>query len=504
MFCCASGGDFGVAGGSDGESAKFAKIEVRGWKVDPDPIGEGGFGAVHLCTEVRTGKRRACKAMRLPTPLDRDDFRHEVKVLKICGKHKNICHCIDVAEDARYGYLVMQSCTGGELFDRIASRNCTEKDAAMAIVDVLSALNYLHKQRIIHRDLKPENLLYKDKAPGSPLKLIDFGLAIQLQSGGRETEVCGTTSYMAPEVLRGNYGVECDVWSLGVICYFMLSGKLPFPGKNDDEKEARILRGSISFQEKQWLHVSDEAKDFIKKLLTTDERKRMSGRKALQHPWLTNRAKLSDKPCPKEVAEAVKRYAEAQRFQKAVRHSMATHLTSSELHKLRNTFEHLDTDGVGTITIKRLKQVLEEEAAETGHNPLEGVDLDAFDIDGDGEVDWQEFVACVMDDHHLYNEENLTKVFRQLDTDQSGTLCISEMNKLFGDNHEFSREVLESVKNSRGSTAALESVQMTLDEFKAMMVSKPDAKQQTKKRRQHAVASKAQFATDEDQPQEKI
>ena len=128
MFCCA-GADNDVAG-SESKGAKFANIEIKGWKVDPDPIGEGGFGAVHLCTEVKTGKRRACKAMRLPTAQDRDDFRHEAAVLKATGKHKNICHCIDVAEDARYGYLVMQSCTGGELFDRIAARNCSEEAAA--------------------------------------------------------------------------------------------------------------------------------------------------------------------------------------------------------------------------------------------------------------------------------------------------------------------------------------------------------------------------------------
>ena len=202
---------------ASGEEVKFAKIEARGWKVHPDAIGEGGFGAVHLCTHLASNKQRACKAMRLPTPLDREDFRHEVMVLKKCGKHHNICHIIDVAEDQRFGYLVMQSCTGGELFDRIAARNCTEKDSAMAVMDVLSALNFLHSKRIIHRDLKPENLLYKDKAPGSPLKLIDFGLAIHVAPNQRETEVCGTTSYMAPEVLKGSYSMEADIWSLGAI-----------------------------------------------------------------------------------------------------------------------------------------------------------------------------------------------------------------------------------------------------------------------------------------------
>ena len=180
--------------------------------------------------------------MRLPSSLDRDDFRAEVKIMQKIKRHHNICHSIDSAEDAKFGYLVMQCCTGGELFERIASKTITERDAAMAVADVLSALSYIHGKRILHRDLKPENLLYKDKLPGSPLKLIDFGLAFYLPPNEKADEVCGTTSYMAPEVLNGNYSIECDVWSLGVITYFMLSGTLPFPGKNDDEKEERILR----------------------------------------------------------------------------------------------------------------------------------------------------------------------------------------------------------------------------------------------------------------------
>ena len=88
---------------------------------------------------------------------------------------------------------------------------------------------------------------------------------------------------------------------------------------------------------------------------------------------------------------------------------MATHLTSSELHRLRNNFESIDIDGTGTITIEDLKKILAEGFPE-GQDPLADVDLTHFDLDGDGQVDWREFVACVMQDHDLYNEDNLEKV----------------------------------------------------------------------------------------------
>jgi len=500
MFCCAGGKS---AEDVDGEDAsKFQKIAVKGWKVDDKAIGEGGFGAVHLCTSTKTGKQRACKAMRLHSDIDRQDFRQEVLVLSKCGKHKNICHLIDHAEDARYGYLVMQSCTGGELFDRIASRSCTERDAAMAVVDVLSALNFLHSKRIVHRDLKPENLLYKDKAPGAPIKLIDFGLAMQLQTGERATEVCGTTSYMAPEVLKGNYSTDCDVWSMGVITYFMLSGQLPFPGRNDDEKEARILKGTVSFSSSRaWGEVSDHGKDFVKKMLIYEEKKRITGKQALSHPWIASRAKLSTAPQSEEVVASLKKYADAHKFEKAVRHSMATHLTSSELHKLRNTFEELDEEGAGTISIDRLKEILNKETS-SGRNLFAGLDLSHFDLDGDGQVDWKEFVAAVMEDHDVYNEDNLAKVFADADTNKDGTLSHTEISKMLGNDHEFSREILEAVGAARGSDNAAE-VHMTLEEFKKMMIGTQKdeiakAKSKTGKRKKHAPVSNSQMATGEE------
>jgi len=152
MLCCGGGGGGGATEGGN-EDNKFGVLAGR-WIVEREAIGEGGFGTVHLCKNVKTGKQRACKAMRLPSQLDREDFRHEVQILKQIKVHHNICHVVDSAEDQRFGYLVMQSCTGGELFDRIAARKCTERDAAMAVLDVLSALAFIHDRRILHRDLK--------------------------------------------------------------------------------------------------------------------------------------------------------------------------------------------------------------------------------------------------------------------------------------------------------------------------------------------------------------
>ena len=126
---------------------------------------------------------------------------------------------------------------------------------------------------------------------------------------------------------------------------------------------------------------------------------------------------------------------------------MATTLTTTELHRLRNVFEKLDTEGTGSVSIDTLKQVLQDDAADAKTaETLSKLDLQSFDLDGDGQIDWQEFVAGAMQDHEVYNEDNLDRVFAKLDANGDGTLCHREVATLLGQDHEFSRELLETIR----------------------------------------------------------
>ena len=268
MGCGGSKLDDDAAAKKAGKFAGKFAVLGDGIEVSAKEAGSGASAAVNLCRVKKTNEVAACKAMRLYEKADLEDFRHEVEMMKLIGTHKNIVQMITYAEDPRYGYLVLSGCTGGELFDRIASDTATEGDAAMAVLDVLSALTFLHSKRIMHRDLKPENLMYKDDQPGSPIKVIDFGIAAQLAQGVKiSPEVVGTTSYMAPEVLQERGGLLCDMWSLGVIGFFVLSGRLPFPGRTEEDKEDAIMRGKYSMSSTRWAQVSADAKDFVSKLL---------------------------------------------------------------------------------------------------------------------------------------------------------------------------------------------------------------------------------------------
>ncbi len=153
--------------------------------------------------------------------------------------------------------------------------------------DMLSAVNYLHEHGIVHRDLKLENFLFEDHNANSPLILIDFGLSKHFVEEERLTQKVGSCYYTAPEVLNGNYDYRCDVWSLGVLCYMLLSGSPPFYGKTVEDVYSAILTKDASFADKKFKHVSNACMDFMKRLLVRDPRYRLTTKEALMHPFIT-------------------------------------------------------------------------------------------------------------------------------------------------------------------------------------------------------------------------
>lgn len=158
--------------------------------------------------------------------------------------HPNVLKLFEYFDEEKDIYLVTERCKGGELFDRIVEENFfSEHDAAKIFRQILFSLNYCHAQGIAHRDIKPENFLFETKAKDSDLKIIDFGLSKILtkdEKGGKKSlermdTKAGTPSYVSPEVLAGNYGIDCDMWSAGCVLYILLCGYPPFYGDDDYE-----------------------------------------------------------------------------------------------------------------------------------------------------------------------------------------------------------------------------------------------------------------------------
>jgi serine/threonine protein kinase len=205
-------------------------------------LGRGRFSVVCECVNKVTGEHAAVKIIDKSTiePEEKGLLRTEIAVLKLVN-HPNIIRMEGLYETKKHLYIVMEMLKGGELFERIVGRpRFSELEAAKLLRPLLESVAYLHDLGIVHRDLKPENILCGEEL--EDLKIADFGLSKMVLPKEKMDAACGTLSYVAPEVLTmQGYGKEADLWSVGVIMFLLLCGKLPFDG--DDHNE--IIRSTI-------------------------------------------------------------------------------------------------------------------------------------------------------------------------------------------------------------------------------------------------------------------
>lgn len=249
-------------------------------------LGHGSFGNVRVATlrNSKTTQQFAVKSIpKAKITKEIGLLVNELKILKMVD-HPNIIKLYEVYEDDRYIHLVMEYCSGGELFERIIDQGTfSEYEAANLMAKLFHAINHLHSLRISHRDLKPENVLYTSKEPNADIKLVDFGLSSKFGDDKMHT-IVGTCYYVAPEVLKQKYGPKCDLWSLGVMMYLLLAGKPPFVGKDKFEVFDKIRKSKYSLEGDVWNSISEEAKDLIRKLLNKNQKRRLSAVQALEHP----------------------------------------------------------------------------------------------------------------------------------------------------------------------------------------------------------------------------
>lgn len=259
-----------------------------------EELGRGAFSVVKLAVHKKTGEKFAVKIIdKKNVGAEAVRLQTEIEILQKV-KHPNIICLKELFDTPENLYLVTELVTGGELFDKIVEKGSyTEKDAAVLVVKMVSAIEYLHSIGIVHRDLKPENLLLKSPNEDTEVKIADFGLSkiVSKQAAAIMLTACGTPGYVAPEVLTAQgYGEEVDMWSIGVITYILLCGFPPFYSEDLPVLFDSIMRADYDFPPEYWNHISESAKNFIKKLLVVDPSTRLTAKKALEHPWLGGNA----------------------------------------------------------------------------------------------------------------------------------------------------------------------------------------------------------------------
>ncbi|KAG7016799.1 CDPK-related kinase 4, partial [Cucurbita argyrosperma subsp. argyrosperma] len=452
-------------------------------------VGRGHFGHTFWAKGKKgdlKGKPVAVKIIsksKMTSTVGIEDVRREVKILKALSGHKNLVHFHGAFEDANNIYIVMELCEGGELLERIVSRGgrYQEQESKTIIVQILCVVAFCHLQGIVHRDLKPElypnslyqNFLFMKKDENTGLKLIDFGLSdfvkperfiyyhpsfwavleklllsiptsfslchlirgetvfttpISSSTDERLNDVVGSAYYVAPEVLYRSYSFEADMWSIGVIAYILLCGSRPFWARTESGIFRSVLRADPNFDDSPWPTISPEAKDFVKRLLNKDHRKRMTAAQALTHPWLRDEDLAV--PLDNFIYKSVKAYLCATPFKRAALKALAKALTEDELFYLRTQFKLLDPQN-GFVTIDNYKAALVRNVTDAMRESNVADILKMMEPLANKRMGFEEFCAAAISVYQLEAvagwESIATRAFEYFEQDGNRVISVHEL-----------------------------------------------------------------------------
>ncbi|KAM7506255.1 hypothetical protein LguiB_005159 [Lonicera macranthoides] len=414
-------------------------------------LGRGQFGVTYNCMENETGLAYACKSIlkrKLVNKNDKEDIKREVHIMQHLSGQPNIVEFKGCYEDRHSVHLVMELCAGGELFDRIiAEGHYSERAAARICRQIVNVVHMCHFMGVMHRDLKPENFLLSTKSEGSRIKATDFGLSVFIEEGKVYRDIVGSAYYVAPEVLRRSYGKEIDIWSAGVILYILLSGVPPFwaaMAVNIEKRERPCPKDADTGPKKEDYFISN-------------------------HPWLREGGEASDKPIDSAVLSRLKQFRAMNKLKKLALKVIAESLSEEEIKGLKAMFKNIDTDKSGTITYEELKSGLARLGSKLSEAEVQQL-MEAADVDGNGTIDYIEFITATMHRHKLETDEHLLKAFRFFDKDDSGFITMDELEsamKEYGMGDEATiKEIISEVDTDNDG-------KINYEEFCTMMRSGP-------------------------------
>ncbi len=437
-------------------------------------LGEGAFGSVDKVLHKDTKAIRAMKKVsKKNTTTTESEILNEIEMLKKLD-HLNLVKIYEFYSTKDDYFIVTDYCKGGELFDKIQDvAPFEEKQAAYIIYQLLSSVHFLHTSNIIHRDLKPENILIDQVKENNffDIKVIDFGTAKIFEKNKTEKRRIGSSYYMAPEVLKKNYSEKCDLWSIGVILYILLSKYPPFNGKNDEEIYENIRIGEYDIKSSPFDKISKQAKNLITKLLEKNPEERLSAEKALKHDWF-NKTKVKEmlfaiaKKNIKKMLNKLCTYKTDFKLQQVAIAFIVHNISQTdEVRRIFQAFQLIDENGDGRITkeelIKGLK--LYDEKVSDPAGEVEKI-FNSIDTDKNGFLEFEEFARVLIDKKKLITNDIIKFTFNFFDTDRSGEITLDELIDIFGKNNE---EHLVQLVNEVDTD---KNGKIDFEEFKAMMI----------------------------------
>ncbi|GAY50923.1 hypothetical protein CUMW_130350 [Citrus unshiu] len=368
-------------------------------------LGRGQFGITHLCTHKGTGQQFACKTIakrKLVNKEDIEDVRREVQIMHHLTGQPNIVELKGAYEDKQSVHLVMELCAGGELFDRIIAKGHYTERAAASLLRTIV--------QIIHT-CHSMGVIHRD------LKPENFLLLNKDENSPLKATDFGLSVFYKQESEHGIFNA--------------------------------ILRGHIDFTSDPWPSISPQAKDLVKKMLNSDPKQRLTATEVLAHPWIKEDGEAPDVPLDNAVLSRLKQFKAMNKFKKVA---------------LR-MFKSIDTDNSGTITLEELKQGLAKQGTKLSEYEAKQL-MEAADADGNGTIDYHEFITATMHLNRMDREEHLYTAFQHFDKDNSGFITTEELEQVlreYGMNDgKDIKEVISEVDNDNDG-------RINYEEFVTMM-----------------------------------
>ena len=383
-------------------------------------LGNGSFGKVRLYRDknykellfaIKTLKKEGITSYHFSL------LKQEVDILSNMD-HPNIVKYFGIFEDDYFIHIVMEYLKGQDLSKIISLKNYTdfnENQMGQIIHQLLKALSFIHSKNIIHRDIKPENILFSDKRNIFSLKLIDFGLATFQE---QEKKTAGTPMYMSPEVVDGKGTYVSDIWSVGVVVYQMVTGKLPFDGGENDENQIlyeHIKNDEYNKEKLNNVECSDDVKDFIDKALQKDIKKRMTVQEALNHPWIKkfNVNSLDPSLLNENTIQLLLNFSKKPALQKEIYYFLAKISNENDIAIYKNIFNFFDMNNKGGLSKNDLKEGLEKNKIDIDEDTLDII-FDGLDFHNNGKIYYSEFLAAMVSSKDFNKEEKIISVFNLL------------------------------------------------------------------------------------------
>ena len=413
-------------------------------------IGKGGYSKVFEVRNKTTNAIRACKYISKVKMNEKTLERtlREINMLKKLD-HPNIIKLYEVYESKNSIYLIMEKCNGGELFDNIIEhitkgKMYSEKQVSEIISQILSAINYCHKNGICHRDLKPENILLLNKENENEenykIKIIDFGLSQYISDNKLNSRV-GTAYYVSPEVLSGEYTKKCDVWSIGIILCVLLTGEPPFNGANDSIIYNKIKNYNYHFSHK-WRNISTEAKDLVSHMLVP-ENIRYDINQVISHPWLKKNANENESNNIALDYNNLINYHKNNFFKKMVLYYISSKLDDKHLMEINKIFKLFDKDNDGQISLEEFHSVLTNFNLKSNEINLL---FNSLDMDKNGSINYTEFISAYLPKQIYLKDELLAEAFAFFDKGNNGTISREDIISTLKINDTDSKEIEHLMK----------------------------------------------------------